>query len=187
MKNLITGCGRSGTTFVAKYLQSLGMDVGHEKYIGENGVVSWYLTFGEHNSFDHIIHIIRNPYDSFKSYSTLSENAWKYIYKHLPEISPNDTNETKFVKYWCLWNREASEKAEITIKIEDLNLSVSPLLRLFDIQETEKEKQLYKDLLKEKINTRNNHNQYNLELNLNNEDLKTLKIYSKKYGYEMLR
>jgi hypothetical protein len=183
-KFLIIGCGRSGTSFVSRYLQDLGLDIPHETVIGKNGIVSWYLTFGEHHSFDHVIHIIRNPYDSFKSYSTLSDKAWAYIYEHLPEISPNDTNETKFVKYWCLWNKKAEEISEVTIKIEELRSKIPTLLDFFGVNENGSEDALYEKLLKERINTRSDDKLYGLDLTFDEEDVKILEEYCEYFGYK---
>jgi hypothetical protein len=185
VKNLIIGCGRSGTTFVAKYLQSLGLDVGHENYIGENGVVSWYLTFGERHSFDHVIHIIRNPYDSFKSYPTFTTDVWKYVCDNIPEIKIDDSDETKFVKYWCLWNKKAEEVSEVTIKVEELRSKIPMLLDFFGMKESGNEESLYEKLLKERINTRSDDKLYGFDLTFDEEDAKMLEEYCECFGYSI--
>ena len=41
---LITGCGRSGTTYMAKLLKAHGIDAGNER-IGSDGVVGWQFAF----------------------------------------------------------------------------------------------------------------------------------------------
>jgi hypothetical protein len=43
-KILITGCPRSGTKYISKFLRRCGKDVPHETHVGEDGIASWFLT-----------------------------------------------------------------------------------------------------------------------------------------------
>ena len=48
----IIGCGRSGTTYTSKLLQSFGVKVGHEKIL-DHGISSWCLVPSEFNVFSY--------------------------------------------------------------------------------------------------------------------------------------
>lgn len=196
-KILITGCGRSGTTFVCEFLKSLGLKVGHEKDIEKNGIVSWQLTFNEHefghnraqvedySQFDHIIHIIRNPLDSFQSYPTIKRGSWECICKNIPEIKLDDDSESKFVKYWCLWNKKAEKLSEVTIKIEELREKIPLLLELFNIKNADEYevRDLYDIYSKSDFNSRKTHKCYGFKQTLSDKNSKMLKKYSSHYGY----
>ena len=73
-KLLVTGCGRSGTTYTSALLQAMDLDIPHEA-VGKDGAASWkqivsgtFVYLGKNRSvtidgsgFDRIIHQVRHP------------------------------------------------------------------------------------------------------------------------------
>ena len=134
---LITGCARSGTTFMARVLNRCGLDVGHEG-VGGTGTVSWTMAvessctpFGppyKKGNFKHIFHQVRHPLDTISSvYANEPQESWEFIYRHLPQISPEDSKLEKCVKYWIYWNQQAEAKAEMTYQVENLKKALKKI------------------------------------------------------------
>ena len=91
---LITGCGRSGTMYMAKMLQSAGLDVGHEA-LGQDGVVSsiwavaddWYPSYHQQRkrpAFDVVLHQVREPLATIGSLTTAQPGSWRWNARHIP-------------------------------------------------------------------------------------------------------
>lgn len=130
---LITGCGRSGTTYTTNLLRTCGLDIKHED-IGIDGSVSWlmavdsdYTPHGPGSNgtyFRHTFHQIRNPLDVITSFYININNdflpAWNYIIAYVPEIKREDPSLVKCAKYWYYWNLKAEQKAEWRYRIEDI-------------------------------------------------------------------
>jgi hypothetical protein len=128
---LITGCARSGTTYIAKILQEGGLQVGHE-YVGKDGTSSWDLAARpkegrwkvrlENYRFAHIFHQTRHPLKVISSvYLTEDQDSWDYIRTYVPEIRDNDSHLTKCAKYWYYWNLKAEAMSEWTYRIEEID------------------------------------------------------------------
>ncbi len=127
---LITGCGRSGTTYIAKLLTSAGLNIGHER-LGSYGCASWVMAVddvvtpngpgkkGIH--FQHIFHQVRHPLNVIASTETMNQNSWEYICKHIPQIKMEDPLPVRCAKYWLYWNLEAEKIAEWRYLIEDID------------------------------------------------------------------
>lgn len=128
---LVTGCGRSGTTFTSQFLTKCGLDIPHEKP-GKDGCVSWPMTanfyspwgpYAENEQFDHIFQQVRNPLDVMSSFYTnipdLSRDEWHFIRMFVPQISLNDTLLVHCAKYWYYWNLFAEKRSEWRYRIED--------------------------------------------------------------------
>jgi hypothetical protein len=125
---LITGCARSGTTYITEVLRHCGLNVLHEAE-GEDGVVSWLMAARDFKTpygpafynfrFKHIFHQVREPLKSMSSFTTESSNAWKFVMKHTPQIKAHDAMIVKCAKYWYYWNKRAEAKAEWTYRVED--------------------------------------------------------------------
>lgn len=128
---LITGCARSGTTYIAKLLQQGGMDIGHE-YVGKDGSSSWDLAANPKEGrwkvrpanyrFAHVFHQTRHPLKVISSvYVTEDKDSWDYIKAHTPEILEEDSHITKCAKYWYYWNLKAEKMAEWTYRLEEVD------------------------------------------------------------------
>jgi hypothetical protein len=127
---LVTGCSRSGTTFMSLALSASGLDVRHEN-IGRDGCVSWTMAVNDTVSpwgppfqegiYKHIFHQVRDPLKTIASVmATELPRSWEFIQKHIPQINNYDSLLVKAVKYWIYWNRFAEAKSEMTYRIEDI-------------------------------------------------------------------
>lgn len=126
---LITGCGRSGTKYMAKALNTIGLSVGHEE-LGGDGAVSaawtydatWYPRFhqqGPRPKFDLILHQVRFPLHVIGSVSTSLPASWRFNCDNTP-IEPSDPMLVRCAKYWYYWNLDAQAQAVYTYRIEAL-------------------------------------------------------------------
>jgi|688.fasta_scaffold25401_9 hypothetical protein len=129
---LITGCSRSGTTYVAEILSLAGLDIGHERLAGD-GIASWTMAvdsdespWGPASRGIHFVHIwqqVRHPLRAISSImNTEEQSSWEFICKYIPEIKKDDSLVVKSAKYWYYWNLMAEEKAEWRYRVEDIDL-----------------------------------------------------------------
>jgi hypothetical protein len=130
---LITGCARSGTTFISDVLIAAGLDMPHE-FMGRKGSVSWLmcvndrnLPWGRHScygyNFTTVLHQVRDPLKTIASIIyTEREEAFYFFSKHISQIQPDDSKLEKAVKYWIYWNKKAESIATWRYKVEDLDL-----------------------------------------------------------------
>lgn len=136
---LITGCARSGTTYIADVLQSCGLDIGHE-VMGRDGCSSWFMCveakkFPWKNRpsayrihFDHIFHQVRNPLDVISSvYATEHPKALKFFSENIPQINAEDAPLVKCAKYWYYWNLYAERKSEWRYQVEQIDTALDEM------------------------------------------------------------
>jgi hypothetical protein len=126
---LITGCGRSGTTYTSKILEKSGIDMPHEN-VGAYGAVSWFSTYRglsltHHLSPDlrflHTFHQVRNPLHTISSvYYSFDPVSWGFIQRNISQILPSDSLLEKSAKYWYYWNLKAESISEWTYRLEDI-------------------------------------------------------------------
>jgi hypothetical protein len=127
---LITGCARSGTSYISHFLEKSGMDMPHER-IGKDGAVSWPMAIDSKSTpwgpssylvdFAHTFHQVRHPLKVIASvYANEPKATWNYICSHIPEIYIYEPLLVRCAKYWYYWNLAAEKKAEWTYRIEDL-------------------------------------------------------------------
>lgn len=130
---LITGCGRSGTTFISQALTAAGLDVRHE-YLGKDGSASWYMNAESADApygccstmglrFTHIFHQVRHPLKTIASINHSSHaSSFAYVAVYVPEIDlAHDSRLIQTAKYWYYWNLLAEAKAEWRYRIEDID------------------------------------------------------------------
>jgi len=73
VQTLITGTGRSGTTYLCTFYTALGFKISHDNdvdcgpYPGEDGAVSWYDSFDGGRRYNHVLHVVRHPLDVIQS------------------------------------------------------------------------------------------------------------------------
>lgn len=124
---LITGCGRSGTRYIAQALRRCGLDVDHEKP-GRDGMSSYYYCFdtdwypgSSHPvprlEFDVILHQIRYPLDVIASLLTTS--SWNWVCQFLP-VDQETPLLTRCCYHWLIFNLHAEKQAKFTYRIEAL-------------------------------------------------------------------
>lgn len=136
---LVTGCGRSGTHFVNKFLQLNGIDVGHEAP-GEKGVVGWdygvrQVWRDRNMDFEHKVHLIRDPRKSIRSMQTIKDRGWALILKYAPECRPPEPNRNDLIlasgRYWLYWNRSAMALCDLSVKLEEFEDNLDKLSGIF--------------------------------------------------------
>jgi len=129
MSFLITGCGRSGTKYMAECLRLAGLDVGHER-MGRDGAVSsiWcaphppypkYHQQGLRPQFDVILHQVREPLATIASCTTGSDESWRFNQIWVP-IKAEWPPVKRAAHYWYWWNKRAEAQAKATYRIENL-------------------------------------------------------------------
>lgn len=119
---LVTGCGRSGTHFIAKFLELNGLDIGHEVTRGE-GAVGWLFAspaFCREQGavFSKKAHQIRHPANAIRSILTMNANSYRYFSRYAPETR-HPERLIAAARYWVHWNRLALDGAEISVRLED--------------------------------------------------------------------
>lgn len=128
---LVTGCGRSGTGYMARFLRSSGVDILHE-HMGSDGSVSWLMAaridwapwgpLAKDYKFEHVFHQVRDPLKVIQSFYNVPPRAtWEWISAVIPQIKLTDSDLTKCAKYWVYWNLMAEKRAEWTYRIEDFD------------------------------------------------------------------
>jgi hypothetical protein len=132
IKLIIIGCGRSGTTYIAKIFQSIGLDIKHEK-MGVNGTSDWHLTTGSLDGKATILHQVRHPLKAIASMFTAPLSTWKSINKYIPLTLKNILVDG--MRYWYFWNLIAESKACYTYRIENLKNEWDKLCGLIGIDE----------------------------------------------------
>lgn len=123
---LITGCGRSGTHFTAKFLELNGLDMGHEE-TGSMGAVGWLCASPEFcreqgATFARKAHQIRHPFNAIRSLITMNDNSWEYIFRYLPQCRHED-RLIAAGRYWVYWNGMSQQGAVLSIRLEDFRLA----------------------------------------------------------------
>jgi hypothetical protein len=144
---LITGVGRSGTTFICQFLNRLGWNVSHDNGIdcgpfpGLDGASSWYHAFRLTNNLGilplrakKVVHLIRNPLATVKSRMARIQNGPPYILNFTYKVAEswedvqyeleslaNDTMIASFaLTHWVNRNSFVSKLAQWRVAIEDL-------------------------------------------------------------------
>jgi len=124
---LVTGTGRCGTAYLARYLQACGLDVGHE-VLRRDGIVGWDLAVGRTcvsrcrpiPDFDLIIHVVRDPRATIASWQTCRRSSWDFVCANSP--TQRDAEPVRRgMQHWFWWNVLAEAVADLTIRIEDFD------------------------------------------------------------------
>jgi hypothetical protein len=131
---LITGCGRSGTSYTAAALRACGLDVGHEEP-GVGGVVSsvwvvedtYYPSFhAQHRpQFDLVLHQVRHPLPTIGSLTTAQDSSLRWNARHI-ELDLHQEKVLVAAQYWLNWNLLCESRAQYRYRIE----AVTPGFRL---------------------------------------------------------
>lgn len=136
MPIIITGCGRSGTTFAHEVFKKLGLKSSHEMhenkdYSNYDVISDWKLTSSLINDFyavNHkldilkfdILHQVRNPLSVIQSCQTLNKWSWKFVLKF---ITKDEDLIIRCMRYWLEWNLMAEELALETYRVENMPLN----------------------------------------------------------------
>jgi len=149
-KTLITGVGRTGTTYLCTFFNALGLSISHDNnidcgvYPGNDGAVSWYDAFDHGKRYQNILHVVRNPLDVIQSRAFKMQSLphqrffllqmtkkWEDDFLLKKAISTNSTEERFKMFYqfslhhWVNQNSFVQNHSSWRERIEDL--SVEPL------------------------------------------------------------
>ena len=134
---LITGCGRSGTTYIADVMEWCGMDMPHEA-VGVDGSVSslycvdseWYPPYHVQDGrppFETVLHQVRHPLKTIGSLTTSKPISWMFNAQHVDGLDVGQPIIEKCCRYWIGWNEMAEAQAKMTYQIEELQ-KIWPIL-----------------------------------------------------------
>ena len=141
---IVTGCGRSGTYYMALALQALGFDVGHEEW-GKDGQVGFHAAVDlrgakkgklwrlQRDPHDVVLHQVRHPLGTISSFQTAQDYTWNFVCEHEKAINPKAPLILRCMQYWYYWNIKAATYARITYRIENIDerwLEICELLGL---------------------------------------------------------
>jgi len=193
---LVTGCGRSGTNYMAALLEVSGYEIFHER-LGNDGIVSWTMSVNSLNPcgilsqarFQHIFHQVRHPLFVITSWiinlHDINRFEWQFIRQHIPEIKLNDSVVVHCAKYWYYWNLLAEKKAEWRYKIEDLKEVLPEFMErsglVFDKNALEKIPKNYNSW----ITTKNKITWADLKRDLPDDLYQNIRDMTYRYGYSL--
>lgn len=136
---LITGCGRSGTAYVAAVFQRLGLRATHEKFFNltahqwlpnHMGVESSWLAVPHLHGVPSdvvIAHQVRGPFAVVRSllgfgfFSNTHSPYRDWLYEHEPDIAEQSNDIDKGLLYWIRWNQRVEKHAVVKHRLEELN------------------------------------------------------------------
>ena len=138
---VITGTGRSGTGYMSKLLTAVGVECGHEQVYTPHGVAkkdvpaesSWCAV--PHLQSPSVV-IIRHPLKVVKSWLELgiflTRSEWgEFVKRYSPMVYTYKRPEDRALARWLYWNMYATSKADLVIRLEDMNLeNLNRILKL---------------------------------------------------------
>lgn len=195
-KILVTGCGRSGTSFMAKVLNEAGLRIGHERIL-EDGSVDWRAAakLKNENVAALILHQTRNPVHFLRSMPTITNGSWELIYKNTRAKHSNSIL-VKSVIYWIDWNEMIFQYSDHTYRIEDfednINMIAEKISNALNKDKTVLAKNIKSSYLKSNhhTNTRKKHKKYK-DWSIDDIYSESRTLYdelfsiAKKYGYNI--
>jgi len=154
---IVTGCPRSGTSYVASLLRALGFDCGHERSFDP-----WHMTLAEERAdkgiwgdsswlvvpyladlpaSTRVVHVVRDPVDAINSIIGTGQLDWADDYRAFiahhwkgeRDWWPDDVAKSA-ADFWCAWNTriEASDRVDLRVPLEAVDQHLAPLVRLLD-------------------------------------------------------
>ena len=128
-KVIILSCGRSGSTFTQRMINSHNlMNFGHEEIL-RNGGIGWtiglslkmnYNNTGFWEGLDQntILHQVRHPLKMVRTICTHTHRLREEISQSIGIRGKTDLEFA--MKYWLTWNQICQEKAQWTYRVEEL-------------------------------------------------------------------
>lgn len=148
---LITGCGSSGTTWVAALLRHNRIDVTHDESLGSDGIVTNACNHRHVSVFDlgdvalhdhvmmtvpiryfaHRIHLVRDPrrtigsvIQKWRGYGDI----WPQIRADVDGLDLDDPfSFANGMRYWVAWNEMCESITSHRFRVEDLTVNPEPL------------------------------------------------------------
>lgn len=155
---VITGCPRSGTSYITHLLRELGYSTAGEKMRKVDILVAWQvagqkdyivdpvkLSSKRNLFFDKImdmsvkvLHQTREPLKTIMSIYNQSnvtigeqrERYWKHICSCIPKMKMSDSVLTKSIKFWYYWNLLAEEISSYRYRIEDISDEIYEIIKI---------------------------------------------------------
>jgi len=131
-KIIITGCPRSGTKYISHVMQKCGLDIGHNKVWGKDGISSWLYAAIEAPGNSIVLCQVRNPVDTIGSLQTIGNDSWEFFDKHI-RCGLDNNMALRGMRAWLRWNRLAMEKAIFTYRVEDIESQWDRICELIGI------------------------------------------------------
>ena len=188
---LITGCSRSGTSYISDFLRLNGVQVDHEQDAPE-GTVSWTMAIdapwtpwgpgSRGYRFRHVFHQVRHPLKAIGSIVNEEQRAWDFIQSYIPQVREQDPILVRAVNYWIYWNLAAERKAELTYRIEDVEKVLPKMERILRRKLDPK----LLEVVPKNTNTRHANKNYtweDLSRGVSKDLFKKLVMLTKHYGY----
>lgn len=153
MRLLVTGCGRSGTMWMAAALSSAGIDCGHERAFTPGypdrparwGTGQWTAEVSGHAApftplpDTYVVRLVRHPiavvtsviHRRKRSRFGRDERTREFIERHVPGLTTIEDPIERAGTYWVRWNRLVA--ADETLRLEDVDRqTVARLARIID-------------------------------------------------------
>lgn len=164
---LITGTGRSGTAYVCRLLQGLGIDASHEDLYkprttrppewpdGRRAEVSWMAApfLSDLPQGTLVLHQTRNPLEVARSFlgRVLFHHGDRtpysdFLRRHEPDVFRPRRVPVRFMRYYVAWNLRIEEYADFRHRLEDLN-DPAYLRRVLELVGASRSEQEIKDVL----------------------------------------
>lgn len=142
---LITGHQRSGTGYMAKLCQAMGLDVGHER-VGADGVSSFMFAVNtdrvcfhsaegnkgrKHYTFDRIIHVVRDPLKVIASTAFTDPTQMDKALLWQSGFVTVHTNEGRIrqaIQTYIGWNEIIENQTDERIRVEDADIELPIVL-----------------------------------------------------------
>jgi hypothetical protein len=147
---IVTGCPRSGTAYASALFSALGVQCGHEKVFGPAqalGVqpLAWDGADGDSSYLAVpflpvddavVLHQVRHPLGFARSIlgtAFLSDHRRgkpfpAVVERYAPEVYEPERQPERAALMWTIWNTMAEAHADITYRVEDLDMAL--LMRL---------------------------------------------------------
>lgn len=141
---VVTGCGRSGTTYITELFDKVGIEIGHERR-KKHGISSWHIVTNQWVALEKsffspklllmrsplVLHQVRNPLKTIPSIATFNSRSWKIISRYT-SVTPKDDPLVKAAKYYVEWNLMAERFAHYRYRIEDIATTFPKIMEMID-------------------------------------------------------
>ena len=129
----ITGCARSGSTFMTEVMKAAGLDIGHHHEARVDGICSDVVASFKCLDKCIVLHQVRHPLHQIASMTTAMDKTWDYMASFM-DID-NMGLLRKCMTYWLEWNARAEKKAVLTFRVENLDHYWGNICQLLSIAE----------------------------------------------------
>lgn len=116
---LVTGIGRSGTSYTAALATRLGRELGHEQP-GFHGRVDWFYA-ARSPEFQQTWHQVRSPESVITSWQGVKRKTWRWVYRQFPDMQRLEDHPVQRIMHlYYRWNLIAEAYASWRYRIEEL-------------------------------------------------------------------